>query len=458
VDYLTLAFSCDASWDQLRQLGSEIVTALRGTAEPWIQQSRQDLPDKNYPHQAFKATWSLPGATLDEHCRCGSGNPRDGYGYQLRWQLQVHHDGTSSVFAVKCASYQASPQQVTMRLRPPSDRVATLARAVLRRVLGVEYDDVADPVWAADNVETLAAIEPEAASRWLAEALATPSRQHASANWARLLALHERFHGATDASRLQRLTQAPQDMAGWEAALAQPPPGWTTSRIQAVIDRLRPVPRDSLRLPFDPPPLAEWRRLQDSAAATTESRIHVVWALIYTLWPSLSGSATAWIDQVVTGPAVASTQVRALWPAGPCLEVVGKALPVAVVERRVHTYSSDWPDLPQVEKMDCRPCAKKCQFWLWGPQAEDVAMLFTRTDQGISDDPDRQGELDLGLVLHLSGSPAFVARVEAALKTVSPFPWLPVSGSQMRSPTAPETSALPSANLPPRERVPGDVP
>ena len=81
--------------DRLREAMEAVASELRAEPISLTEVHRQALEDKNYPEEAYEARWEAPGVVYTAEARCGIGNPRDGWGYDMRFALDVEHaEGT----------------------------------------------------------------------------------------------------------------------------------------------------------------------------------------------------------------------------------------------------------------------------------------------------------------------------------------------------------------------------
>ncbi len=393
-----LSFQSAPTWEQLRAAWTCVVTQLRGTTGPWQLGQRVEGSDQNFPPAAFEASWTCEGASLSESVVNGGGNPHDGYGYDIRSALVVDTDGGSVVVTLLCGGYDPLPQPSTLVVQGSAEQLDAV-RAGLRAALGSENDRSSGPTVAVANVAEARQHDPAAALRWLREALELGRPAGAAWGWAELLKLAEELE-APDPGRLaRRLVEAPHDVAAWQEAEQQPPPGWTVERITRILARLRPYDPGASRPPFGDRAAMDvaWRRLETGTGPTGTSD-PLMWNLARALYPGLPDGERGLPDASRSGRRALSTVVRAVW-----IEP-GDELPAVLVERRATAKGS-----------------QRARAWLFGPSSGDVvrfAMDWTRRGQRT---------LHLGVALATSGTPDFVGRVEEALKQVTPYALVPVS-------------------------------
>ncbi len=86
---LSLYFDHPFTRDRLLEAMEAVAAELRGEPVALVEVHRQALVDKNYPEEAYEARWEAPGVVYTAEARCGIGNPRDGWGYDMRYALTV---------------------------------------------------------------------------------------------------------------------------------------------------------------------------------------------------------------------------------------------------------------------------------------------------------------------------------------------------------------------------------
>lgn len=86
---LRLHFEGPASWSELRTAAGAVAETLGCAAGGWTQVEHETLEDRNHTGHAFRNRWTHPDASIQEEVASGAGNPRDGYGYDLHWRLEL---------------------------------------------------------------------------------------------------------------------------------------------------------------------------------------------------------------------------------------------------------------------------------------------------------------------------------------------------------------------------------
>lgn len=388
----SLFFRRAASWEELRTAWTEVILRLRGAAGPWELLERVEIQDKNAPQATFRATWSSEGAALTEEVVNGSGNPRDGYGYDVTATLEVEAEGEPVLVRLKSAGYNPELTRLQLSVQASAERVE-LVRAGLRAVLGAEADRTSEPQVAVGNVALARLHDPEAAVRWLREALDAGRPEGAAWGWKELLQAAEELE-APDPQRLgRRLTEAPHDVDAWEQAALAPPPGWAAERVARVLERLRPYDPGATTPPFGDEQAREapWRRLENGLGPTGSSD-PLMWNLARNLYPGLPDGERSLVDVGKAGRHAMSSTLHVEW-AEP-----GDDLPVALVQRRA-----------------VEPGREVVRGWLLGRAIGDVVRF------GMESIRRKQRTLHLGVALASSGSPAFVARVEEIVERLTPY-------------------------------------
>ena len=82
--------------------------------EPDLEQtSHEKLEDRNWSKQAHTTKWASPNARLVAHVETGSGNPRDGYGYDINWRLTLSHPSGPLAVSATGASWSGNLNEGT---------------------------------------------------------------------------------------------------------------------------------------------------------------------------------------------------------------------------------------------------------------------------------------------------------------------------------------------------------
>ena len=90
-------------WDYLRDMWAELVGIFIKQSFSWKAHHRKKLPDQNYPSEAEIQTWKGPSSTLIIRIESSSGNPRDGYGYDV--QIQIHATRNDQDLKISASGY-----------------------------------------------------------------------------------------------------------------------------------------------------------------------------------------------------------------------------------------------------------------------------------------------------------------------------------------------------------------
>jgi hypothetical protein len=232
---MQLAFDTPPSFDRIREAFEALAAVLLGTACRFERVSREDLHDPNGAGAAFAARWAGAGANWEERVEAGGGNPRDGYGYDVRFTLTLPDGGV-----VRHATSSWEPVTGRLQLRISGVRPQRLApmRAALLEIFGAAADRSAEPHIALENAEALErAGEPFEAIALATEAVrASDARAHGRAELIEWLGVRTRGEEALEV----RLREAPASPVAWLDALVSPPPGFTRALIVEALARLRP--------------------------------------------------------------------------------------------------------------------------------------------------------------------------------------------------------------------------
>lgn len=253
---MRLAFRQGASLDEVRSFLAQVVRlARRSAVGEWKLTEKTPLPhDGLGPMSELARTkWALDGATLDQKVEGGSGNPRDGYGFDMAITVSATgDDGRPRGVSLSDGSYDPAPKELVFSLSG-----FTAAEFLAAREAGKQRfsrDDTANPIWARDNVAELKAQGAFEAARALAvEGLA----QQAPA-FARLSRLELRQQlialtadpGERAALEAVSLTEDLNDVARLDAVAsgALVLPGWTPDRATRLLASVRPWRPTSLPL------------------------------------------------------------------------------------------------------------------------------------------------------------------------------------------------------------------
>lgn len=393
---LRLSFRGTYSFDLVREALGDALTALGDAPAPWVGVTRRALDDRNYAGIAFEATWTRGDATLTMSATNddASGNPRDGYGYDIAVALASPR--LALTYRSGSMDGSVSGLHVPLALAPEAFRAA---RAAMAKRLD---RDESDRSWAAvANVEALDGVDHALQVEILTAALANGDASDSAR--VELMKWKEKLLGG---ALSERLRECPVDLDAWTKALASPPEGFSPERITAACARLAPW---DLSRPQHP--LAQaWRWL-----------------------PALGGEAEApsgWVqlddgaDPTWERQGLASQLARALFGLDP-----GVTSEVALGHRAFddHTHGGAtgravWGDgeLPRAHVAWTRRKEKRFDAlatvdWIWGDGADDVVVLASRC-QPAPPSP---------VAMFLAGTDTFRAAVMRALHAIEPFAWRP---------------------------------
>ena len=401
---LTLAFAREGSWELLREAAGAAAEAIGLEAAAWREASRTALPDANgSSSDAFEAEWTRPGGALREEARSGYGNPRDGYGYDLSWRLELRRPGGPTVkVGLSDAAWGPQPKTLTFVWEGVAPRELDRVREALRGVLGAACDRTDWPQYARDNVRGALDVDPDLARRWLAAALSAPGEPGDEFARRDLFALELELSGPSPELLRRRLAETPFDPAAWEDALS----GEHRALAAATLRRLRPADPTALELPPGRPP-GGWRRLEDGVGprrgawlpALVDSLARDLWRRGGGPWQELT------VDVVHDGDRTAASAVCAAWSATP----LESPLLMRVI-RTARRYSRGWSDRPDLERVGATPEHESAHAWVWGPDADDCVQVRQEARRSGA------GLLHLGVLCAVAGSASFRALAEAALE------------------------------------------
>lgn len=430
-----LGISLETRWEALRPaLGLFVQAALVqstqgqstqgqsmiGTSE-WTLEHRTPTRDKNGTGETFAAQWNCGNARLDETVRNGSGDPREGWGYELSMILTAPHLKVT----LHSSAWTQSNSSVQVTLEGSADAFLALRNAL--SPLGKDTTD--QPYLAITNVQA-AQESPD-----LVRALVTAALAYGPpgcAGWRELLTLHESFAGPNLERRLQ---ESPEDADAWRAAAHLPdeqrPSGLSAQRCMARAHRLAP----------------ETAEVADVAYI---EQIRTVWTA-HPLWPgrSLPASLRGWhaLDPGPSGggffPALVFQAIRALFPEAPPVERSGLYLKTPypqgdahvtgevwarytnmglalVCRREYRTWSAAWKKAAPRARTGMNPERQAIFTWIWDDEGDHQGLLLF-VEHGAKN---AEGDyVPQGVQATWAGSPAFLERVKAALKQATPHPW-----------------------------------
>lgn len=149
---LALYFDLAFSRDRLLQAMEAVAAELRAKPVVLVEVHRQAHEDKNYPVEAYEARWEAPSVVYTAEAHCGIGNPRDGWGYDMRFVLDVETPGeTVRLTLSDGVAGPPHPKEGSFRLKTTDPTLFDRVHRVLARYL--EGDRTMADFPAALNIE-----------------------------------------------------------------------------------------------------------------------------------------------------------------------------------------------------------------------------------------------------------------------------------------------------------------
>ncbi len=415
---------------------------------PLSERSRVALDDPNEFGAAYEAFWEGHATRLVVRVAGGSGNQRDGYGYEVAMTLDAPGDEAPVRIALMHSGWEPAPSDFRVSVEGVSATRMGALRDALRERLGESADRTHEPLTARSNVLAAAADAPDIAIAGAREALAA-NPVHAYGRADLLVWLVER--GAESNGRVRILREAPVLLDPWLSALENPPEGFSAAFVARVLARMRPFDR------------AAWGRAAPwfghpawvlEAAPATEALWFRVdfdgdWRVAQAV-EHASQALTGWTSGVDWQECLAETL-----PAHPAWRAT-----VARHARRAHDQETpivrvtlttvrrapgDW-ELPPSRLAE--KSVEEVITWTWisGPDDGDV-LVIARRDARV-----RHATAFVSTTWCTEGSPAFRAQAAAAFESLTPLRWRAVTAAESLQPAAAEPP--PWIDLPPAQRVP----
>lgn len=444
---ITLSFTPPRAYSlaDLREAFGLLVGKWSGRAPEWRLDQRTELPDANGPwgdNRTYEARYADDGsaAAVEERVVSGSGNPHDGYGYEVTSALR--HGDRAVRFTG--AGYDTALTSVNLEFTGCTCGDIVAARALLRGLLGDDADRSDQPWLALANARTLEALgAPELARQWAKEGLdGSGATDYGHAQLAEWFA-----RGVPGQDGLvMRLREAPGALEGWHDALANPPPGFTRASVERVLAQLCPFTtpgpwscHPDWPFPLVPGAEGEWRRLDlgagpgaslpalpaQLAAELTGLAPWKDWHEVHGEW--LQGTVPAW-------RVLASRWAR--FSGGD--DVVPRTWVTMQASQRA---PADWKLPPS--KLARKPVDAAVRWhFIAGTEPGDTCVL---AEKSVRDVP-------LGTACAVVGSAAFQAQVDEALAKLTPYRWVPCAAAEC-FPSEPRlqpawATADPGADLP----------
>lgn len=398
----TLHYDGELTWDLLRDVWQEVLTALGAPLEPWEPGKHEVLPDDNHPARAGSWLWTAPGARWQEEAACGSGDPRDGYGYHCKGELTVDHETVRITAEVVGSAWTPWPCGFAVRLDGAPPHLDAAAEAFDR---ATGQQGLAGARAAIANIQAAREHHPAAALRWLAFILEHGNPE--DFGWSRLLDLRSELLGEDEEGLARVLREAPEKIDAWERAAAAPPEGLSPAMIAAVHRRLRPWLDQGVatRPPWrehQPPPHAPWFRLDNGLGP--RSGTPLLDRLRFGLFREIAQAPTATGPVQIDGVQLTVSERRARWVAA------DDPLPVVVASRLWRRFPARWATAGSgAGRLKYRPQEEGRWSWVWGRQPGDclrMAWWVVRL---------KGREVVAGEVLQVVGTEVFRQRVRDAM-------------------------------------------
>ncbi|MBM4393951.1 MAG: hypothetical protein FJ090_22725, partial [Deltaproteobacteria bacterium] len=143
--------------------------ALGGT-DAWREEGRTPLDDPNWGKpQAREVVYGAGDATLVERVQAASGNPRDGWGYEVILRLDWARPGGPTRIEARSGGWEPCPRELLIEVCGVSGAELGALRGALRAKFGPDADRSHDACWAWTNVQALARAADLATARAWAE-------------------------------------------------------------------------------------------------------------------------------------------------------------------------------------------------------------------------------------------------------------------------------------------------
>jgi hypothetical protein len=397
------------TWADLGAVLIGIGDHLLGAPGDWGLTSERSLVDRNGGAACFHRERAREGATLTEHCESGTGNPRDGYGYDGEITLEV---GRHSVHA-SFGAYSPPGGHISIYLTGFTSAELEAVRAVVGGIVRLPKPDMWEAV---TNIKAALKMgDEDAAVRWLEGV-----RDHGRWFWrSRFFQLKAQLLGSTPEHTLRRLKETPSDRDAWLEAEQSPPPGLPLAQIKQMVQRMCPV---SLEL-FG---FSRWRLLE--GRGPTEG-------LVPQVGPSINGHWLGLTERPNFRPShdiseqMLSLSERSVSPPSAhehfsCPKYQGMLINHARWSGGSLHLWTEWQQctvLPHHSQphplLFTEGVAERVYWsWIWAPSGEADGVLVLIEQQGA---PDRQESIKedtpLRVFAWLSGTAAFQKRAMTAL-------------------------------------------
>ena len=412
--------------ERLRALFATLASTLSGRPVSFTLVERQQLEDLNGANACFTARWRDGPITWSERVICGSGNPRDGYGYDLEFILSL----PTRTLQVHTGGWEPVPESIDLEVNSTAREWLTL-REALRKELGAERDQCFAPRIAANALGELTRQGEHAAALALAREALERAKPHdpARAELVTWLATNDSSAGGTP----MRVKEAPAQLDGW-LELEQSGDG----SLAQTFARLCPFELKRWKaagLPVAPwfdHPL--WPFARETAPEGTWHTVHFRPGVIGPALPSSLGKAltrwesgTHWEDhggESIPGVDGWRWEVsrRARYPEGSKVPVVH----VTLLGARREPHEWELPPLEQYGR-EYRELMK--WSWIAGFETGDVVLIGERSLPLRGRSPETAA-----ITFTALGSNEFRARAEAVVTKSTHLKWYPVSRSESLEP------------------------
>lgn len=396
---------------------------------------RRALPDPNGGGATYEADYAAAGVALRESIAGagGGGDPRDGYGYDLTFELQVSAPAGPVRAKMYAGGMTPTPTAFDVAIEGAPVHAFEALRSALRGLFGKDADHTADPwlvretVLAMERAGGMDADPPDVAVALVHEALAgSAAGAFGRAELVDWLARRSPAHED------RRTREAPAVLAGWLAALDTPHPPLRDTDVRAALARLCPFDPERLRAagivagPWVGHPSWPFAGTRSEAAgsSTPWHRVHIEAAAMSTWFTEEASRAlTGWRTHE-DWQEIAGESVPGALPGWRCLVVraaryarASDVLPrVRVTMTAVRRPVEDWSLPPST--LAARPLDERVAWtWIPGTDTGEWCLIVRRDLRGAN------GPGPAGVAWCAVGSPAFRREARAALAAATPFRW-----------------------------------
>lgn len=420
--------------DDARGWFEAMATALSGRKVSLERREHWPTDDRNGLNHCFTARWSDGDITWEQELTHTDGNPRDGWGYALRLELEV-----GSV-TVRASHHEGPFRSVSLDVDGTARDWLTV-RATLRRELGEAADRCHLSYVAYELLPRLTAEGEHAAALALARESLAGSKQSESMR-EEIVAWLAANDPASAGPQMQ-VKEAPGALAGWLALERAGTPGLTE-----VFARLCPYELTRWRAAGLPPAPwfahPAWPFERDDSAPSDWQTLHLTADHVSRAFLNeLTAALTGWQENVdwqeVDGDWEDgrdgwrwSASRRARVPEGGHLPVVRATLSGA--RREPHEWKLDSERLMSLS-------LRETLTWTWigGPTTGDAVVVV---EHELPRRPNGTPEPS-GFALTIVGTPEFRERARQAVRAQFPFRWHPVEARDSLKPWAPQTTTFP---------------